>query len=373
MVVDAAKAVEVATASGDAQQIHAAAKALEAIVRGEVPVAAPAAPVVAADPEAQKTDVLESNEPAAQEERPQAATETIAEPAPGESEAVAEEAPAAEAEPAEASEPAEAAAPAEPPPAPKPAAKPVVAMRGDDRPGMRKAEAAPAGRGGKFGDRKDARSGPGGKPGGKPSGPRQSTDNKFEPYRPEREDRGPRDDRGAFSDRRDSGARSDDRGARPTFEDRGPRLGDAAFRAQREAFEAANLALKKLHVQAHGEVLTNVISAWEKRDAALLPSAQDLGKVITPAVLGTWAKAVTTPSGKDAAESLLRLEMAAEVPTPAEHISARRMMQLQLLTKRNAPAPADTWGEDTAKVLAADFDAANARRVQTVLKVLLKR
>ena len=65
--------------------------------------------------------------------------------------------------------------------------------------------------------------------------------------------------------------------------------------------------------------------------------------------------------------------MAAEVPTPAEHISARRMMQLQLLTKRNAPAPAETWGEDTAKVLAAAYDAANARRVQTVLKVLLKR
>ena len=164
-----------------------------------------------------------------------------------------------------------------------------------------------------------------------------------------------------------------DREQRPAFEERGPRLGDAAFRAQREAFEAANMALQKLHVQAHGEVLTNVIAAWEKRDAALLPSAQDLGKVLTPAVLGTWAKAVVTPSGKDAAESLLRLEMAAEVPTPAEHISARRMMQLQLLTKRNAPAPLDTWGEDTAKVLAADFDAANARRVQTVLKVLLKR
>jgi ATP-dependent RNA helicase SUPV3L1/SUV3 len=52
-----------------------------------------------------------------------------------------------------------------------------VARRGDDRPGMKKAEPAAAGRGGKFGDRKDAR------PGSKPGGPRQSTDNKFEPYR----------------------------------------------------------------------------------------------------------------------------------------------------------------------------------------------
>ena len=49
------------------------------------------------------------------------------------------------------------------------------------------------------------------------------------------------------------------------------------------------------------------------------------------------------------------------------------MLQLQLLTKRNAPAPAETWGEDTAQVLAADFDAGNARRVQNVLKALLKR
>ncbi len=354
MVVDAAKAVELATASGDAQQIHAAAKALEAIVRGQVPVAA----------------ALESNQPLRQDLRASDATETIADDAP-----VAEQAAEAVAEPVteptadaapEADEAAEAdkapAAPAEPLAVPKVVAKPVVAMRGDDRPGMRKAEPAPAGRGGKFGDRKDAR------PGSKPGGARQSTDNKFEPYRAEREDRAPR-----FADRRDAGARSDDRGVRPAFEERGPRLGDAAFRAQREAFEAANMALQKLHMQAHGEVLTNLLTAWEKRDPAQLPSAQDLGKVVTPAVLATWTKAVATPSGKDAAESLLRLEMAAEVPTPAEHISARRMMQLQLLTKRNAPAPAETWGEDTAKVLAADFDAANARRVQTVLKVLLKR
>ena len=344
MVVDAAKAVELATASGDAQQIHAAAKALEAIVRGQVPVAAASEsnqPLRQDVPAPDATETIATDTPVAQQ-----AAEAVAEPVV---EAIADAAPEAD----EAAEPAEApAAPAEPLPVPKAVAKPVVAMRGDDRPGMRKAEPAPAGRGGKFGDRKDAR------PGSKPGGARQSTDNKFEPYRAEREDRAPR-----FADRSE----------RPAFEERGPRLGDAAFRAQREAFEAANMALQKLHMQAHGEVLTNLLTAWEKRDPAQLPSAQDLGKVVTPAVLATWAKAVTTPSGKDAAESLLRLEMAAEVPTPAEHISARRMMQLQLLTKRNAPAPAETWGEDTAKVLAADFDAANARRVQTVLKVLLKR
>jgi len=352
MVLDASKAVEAATASGDVQKIHAAAKALEAIVRGQVPVpaaAAPAAPSVeAALADANATPVSKGNEAVAQAESEQVATETIAEAAP--TDAVEE---AAATEFAESSEPA--SEPAEPAPAPKPAPKPVIARRGDDRPGMKKAEPAAAGRGGKFGDRKDAR------PGSKPGGPRQSTDNKFEPYREGRDDRGPR------------GADRGDRNARPAFEERGPRLGDAAFRAQREAFEAANQALKKLAMQAHGEVLTNLLTAWEKRDPEQLPSVQDLGKAVPAAVRNRWVQAVSTPSGKDASEALLRLEIAAELPTPAEHISARRMLQLQLLTKRNAPAPAETWGEDAAQVLAADFDPANARRVQNVLKALLKR
>ena len=379
LVVDAAKAVEAATASGDAQQIHAAAKALEAIVRGQVPVAAPAALVPLE--KAEKAENSAPNDAEAQEIRAQAATETVASenlapenltsentaPDSAVDEAAAiEETAIAEAEAKNETAAQAVGETAATPAAPSKPAKPIVAMRGDDRPGARRAEPASDSRGGKFGDRRDAGK-PGAKPGGRPGGPRQSTDNKFEPYRPEREGR---DDR----------PRQDSRDQRPAFEERGPRLGDAAFRAQREAFEAANQALKKLHVQAHGEVLTNVIAAWEKRDAALLPSVQDLGKVVTAGVLGTWAKALSTsasaPLGKDAAESLtslLRLEMAAEVPTPAEHISARRMLQLTLLTKRNAAAPVDTWGEDTAKVLAGNFDAGNARRVQNVLKVLLKR
>ncbi|MES2281737.1 MAG: DUF349 domain-containing protein [Pseudomonadota bacterium] len=358
MVLEASKAVAAATASGDAQQIHAAAKALEAIVAGKVPVPAPAAPAaqVAAAPAPvapAETDLSPSVEAvlAAGDAPADAPAEESAQP-------VLEAAAQAAAEDfAEAGQPANPdPVTAEPAPAPKAPPKPIVAMRGDDRPGMRKPEAAPAGRGGKFGDRKDSR-GPGG-PGGKPGGPRQSTDNKFEPYRADREERGPR------------GA---DRNARPAFEERGPRLGDAAFRAQREAFEAANMALKKHAMQAHGEVLTNLLTAWEKRDPEQLPSAQDLGKVVTPAVRSSWVKAVSTPSGKDASEALLRMEIAAELPTPAEHISARRMLQLQLLTKRNAPAPTETWGEDAAQVLAGDFDAAKARRVQNALKALLKR
>ncbi|MES2192151.1 MAG: DUF349 domain-containing protein [Pseudomonadota bacterium] len=346
MVLEASKAVAAATASGDAQQIHAAAKALEAIVAGKVPVPA-AAPAPAgagpADTLPNVEAVLTAGDVPAGVPAEEAAKPVLEVAADAAAEDFAEAGQSANPDPVA----------AEPAPAPKAPPKPIVAMRGDDRPGARRPEAAPAGRGGKFGDRKDSRG-----PGGKPGGPRQSTDNKFEPYRADREERGPR------------GA---DRHARPAFEERGPRLGDAAFRAQREAFEAANMALKKLAMQAHGEVLTHLLAAWEKRDPEQLPSAQDLGKAVTPAVRNSWVKAVSTPSGKDASEALLRMEIAAELPTPAEHISARRMLQLQLLTKRNAPAPAETWGEDAAQVLAGDFDAAKARRVQNALKALLKR
>jgi hypothetical protein len=90
-------------------------------------------------------------------------------------------------------------------------------------------------------------------------------------------------------------------------------------------------------------------------------------------VRGAWSQALSAPATDDAAEALLRLEMAAEAPTPAEHISARRMLQLQLLTRRNDPAPAQTWGQDVARVLSSAIDAASARRLQNVLKTLLRK
>jgi hypothetical protein len=338
-VLEASKAVAEATASGDAQKIHAAAKALEAVVRGQVPVAVAAVPLAASSPA-----TAEAAAPAADPVvAPVAEADTSAEVA-------------AEAAPDAAAPSEEAATEVEPAPAPapaKPAPKPVVAMRGDDRPGLRKAEPAPAGRGGKFGDRKDAR------PGSKPDArPRTGMENKFEPHRDDRAERGGRGDR--FSER-------------PAFEERGPRLGDAAFRAQREAFESANLALKKLHEQAHGEVLTHLLTAWEKRDPAQLPSAQDLGKPVPATTRTRWAQALSAPAKGDAAEALLRLEIATELPTPAEHISARRMLQLQLLTRRNAPAPHETSVDDMAQVFGSAFEAAQARRVQNILKALLKR
>ena len=137
--------------------------------------------------------------------------------------------------------------------------------------------------------------------------------------------------------------------------------------------EHAQLALKKLAAQAHGEALTQLLTAWEKRDAALLPSAQELGSGVTASVRSAWTQALSAAPKGDPSEAMLRLEMAAEAPTPAEHLAARRMLQLQLLTRRNDPAPAQTWGQDAARVLASASDAASARRLQNVLKTLLRK
>jgi len=317
VVLEASKALEAANATGDAQKIKAAMSALEAALRGQ----AQAAAAVAAAGQDSGAPVPEAAAPAAEPAQP--AAEGTAEAPSGT---------AAE----------EAAAPPEPP---KPTPKPVIAMRGDDRPGMKKAEPAVPARGGRFGDRK----GPGG------------------PGRPgeRRDDRGGRDARGEGR----AGGRFGDRGV----EERGPRLGDVAFRAQRDALEHAQMALKKLAAQAHGEALTQLLAAWEQRSADQLPGTHELGKAVSPAVRASWSQALAAAPGGDAAEALLRLEIASEAPTPAEHLAARRALQLQLLTRRHDPSPAQTWGQDVARVLASGHDAGAARRLQNALRTLLRR
>ncbi len=348
MVLQAAKALDAANATGDAQAIRTAMAALEAALQGQALAQAEVHTAGAQENEAkvavQTTDAGE-NKALALVEPAQAATETVAV-----TDASGEE-PAVEV-------PAEAAAPA---PAPKPAPKPVIAMRGDDRPGMKKdAPAAPGARGaGKWGDRKDSNT----------RGPRDLTPGPRSDDRPG----APRGD-GRTGGRFGSDSRSGGYESRPEA----PRLGDAAFRAQRDALEQAQYALKKLAVQAHGEALTQLLAAWEKRDPALVPGAQDLGNRAPPATRNAWLQALGAASAAPAKASdphvaLLRLEMAAEVPTPAEDLDARRSLQLQLLTRRNDPPPAQTWGQDTAAVLASPFNPQAARRVQNVLKVLLKK
>lgn len=218
--------------------------------------------------------------------------------------------------------------------APKPVvpAKKVVAVRGDDRPGQKKTEPVVAGR---FGDKPGAR----------------------------------RNDR-------DAPARRSDRDAprsRDAFAERGPRLGDAAYRAQRHAVEQAEAALKKLAMQAHGEVLVHLLSAWQERQAEQLPATKELGQRITAAQRQDWVHAIKAEAKGDPATSLLRLEMAAEVSTPADHQADRRALQLQLLTKRHEAPPAQTWAHDVAVVLQAAYTPEAAQRLQNVLRVLLRR
>ena len=296
MVLDAAKALEAANASGDAQAIRSAMNALESAFQAQAQAAS---------------------------QQPKPAAET---PAPATAEP-AEQAPSAE-------------TPSETPPAPQAPRKPVVAVRGDDRPGMKKAEPAPAAARGRPADRRDGR--------------------------------GPRDAEPGRRPQAYGAGRPTERGERGMGQE-APRLGDAAFRAQREALEHAQLALRKLAAQAHGEALSRLLEAWEKRDASLMPSGQEFGGRVTAAIRTLWTQALSAASSGEAATALLRLEMAAEVPTPADQLDARRALQLQLLTRRNDPAPAQTWGQDVARVLASGFDAGQGRRLQNVLKAMLRR
>ena len=329
-VIDASKALDAANASGDVVQIRAAMGALDAALRGQAlqakavqsaPAVQPAAAAAVHETASNETADSTTHDAAPADKAEMASGEGAQEDAAlSTTDAIGEQTPA----------PAPAAAV-------KPA-KPVVAVRGDDRPGQKRTE-APTGRDG----RRDARPGErGARPGA---------------------DRGP--GRG--------GDRFADRAPRGDFrEDRGPRLGDAAFRAQREAMERAEMSLRKLAAQAHGETLTRLIGAWQGRQADALPSSQELGKAVPAPVRQAWIQAVGAEAKAPAATALLRLEMAAEVPTPADQLNARRALQLQLLTQRNQPGPKETWAQDVAQVLSGPHEEATARRLQNALKNLLR-
>jgi ATP-dependent RNA helicase SUPV3L1/SUV3 len=313
-VLDASHTLEKAIAAGDASAIRQAMQHLNDVSLGRAPAATSAPQAAAAETnptEAPAVATVEAATDETSEASVDVATETSVEVA-------AEPAPVVKA------------------PAP---AKKVVAVRGDDRPGQKKTEPTPAGR---FGDKPGARrnDGPPGRRGPDTAGPRRGAD-------------APR--------------------GRDAFEPRGPRLGDAAFRAQRHALEQADNALRRLAMQAHGETLVNLMSAWEQRQAEQLPAAKELDSRVSAAQRQAWSQALQAAPQGAADNALLRLEMAAEVPTPAAHVDARRALQLQLLTKRHDAPPLQTWAQDVASVLAAPFDAEAARRVQAALKVLLKR
>ena len=313
MVLEASHALEKAIAQGDVSAIRQAMQHLNQVVTAQ-PGSAAANPV--------------PPEPTVQAEAPLSSEVSLPSEAPVSSEATVSDGQVAEEQStiSEISEPIKAEAK---PPMP---AKKVVAVRGDDRPGQKKTEPVVAGR---FGDKPGAR----------------------------------RNERDAPSRRSDRDAPR----SRESFAERGPRLGDTAFRAQRHAVELAEAALKKLAMQAHGEVLVHVLSAWKLRQAEQLPAAKELGQRITAAQRQEWVQAIATDAKGESSTALLRLEMAAEVNTPADHQADRRALQLQLLTKRHEAPPAQTWAHDVATVLQAAFTSDTEQRLQNVLRVLLRR
>ena len=307
-VVTAAQALQAANKSGNVSAIKQAMNQLEAVMRGEA--AAPTAEVVSA--ELVPTDQAKASEtPVAEVSSSETSSLEVADQPPSE------------------------------PAPPKPAqSKPVVAVRGDDRPGMKKAEPeAPRGR----------------------------------PRERQAKGRDTRDGRDAHGTKRSN--RAHESGRPPVSL---PRLGDAAFRAQRDALDQAQAALRQLAAMAHGESLTQMLRAWEHRSAEQMPSVQELGSRVSPTVRTLWLQALAAEpklaaGSTDLNMAILRLEMASEVPTPASELDARRALQLQLLTRRHDPSPIQTWGQDVARMLSGPWDEAIGRRLQAALKVLLRK
>ena len=220
------------------------------------------------------------------------------------------------------------------PPAPP---RKVVAVRGDDRPGAGPAGAKP------LVARDDAR-----RDGRKDSRP----------------GRGDGRDARSGRDARDGAASAG----------RTPRLSDGVFRLHRQAVEHAEIALKKLAAQAYGEALTQLLHAWQARQPDAIPQGSGLGGKVAVQARSLWAQTLgQAAQGSVASDLVVRLEIAADVPTPAAHQGERRSMQLQLLTRRNDPSPEQTWAQDVNKVLQGAYDEAVAQRLQPVLKTLLRR
>ena len=355
LVLEASKALQAANASGDGQQIRAAIAALEAAIKGQTAAKVVETAAISAENESKTALAGVNTASEAIENIANTSTQYVTinstEGASPVEQAEAQEVADVEADAiADAAEEAEKAAaePVEPVEPPKPGVpKKVIAVRGDDRPGMKKAEPAPAG---KFGDRKFG-------------------------------DRKPGGDRDGRSDSR--GPRPDGRGDRfcrprraPSLRRPWPTLGRCRLPRPARGFGICPVRSQKARRRCAWRGFGATLDAWKERAADKVPSAQDLGKQLPPTARTAWTSALAAaPAGKqaDADTALLRLEMAAELPTPAEHLAARRMLQLQLLTKRNDPAPAQTWTADAAKVFANGFDDGAARRVQNALKVLLKR
>ena len=215
-------------------------------------------------------------------------------------------------------------------------------MRGDDRPGMKKAEPMPAGRGGKFGDRK------------RRAGRRPGARGEFEPRRP-----------------RTAAAASATTAASRTAA-RAWATRPSAPSARRSSTRSRRL--RKLAAQAHGEALTQLMTAWEQRvgRAGAEPAGAGQGRgaarcarswvqALAPRRAGDAGEAAAAPGDRrrsaDAGRAHRRPPHAATaVAHPPQRPGARAD-----LGRRTRPA---CWPRPTTR--------GAARRLQNVLKALLR-
>lgn len=114
------------------------------------------------------------------------------------------------------------------------------------------------------------------------------------------------------------------RGLRPPREDRGPRLGDTcAFAPSVTRSRAPRPPCASWRRRRRAKSSPNCWVPGNNDGAALL-TRRTWGAACRRRSPFTWAQAISGAPGGDAGEALLRLEMAADVPTPADQLDAAR-------------------------------------------------
>lgn len=163
-VMEASKAVESAVAKGDASAIRAAMQNLEKVSRGELPTAAPSSAPAGTNAVSETAAAATETAQVATEASPEA---TEASPEAKETLAATAESSDKSPESSDSTEvKTESPSESTPPPVPKAAPRPVVAVRGDDRPGQKRTELPSQGGRGRDG-KPSVKGTMGGKAGGK--------------------------------------------------------------------------------------------------------------------------------------------------------------------------------------------------------------
>ncbi|MDI9336249.1 MAG: hypothetical protein QM520_04385 [Gammaproteobacteria bacterium] len=139
------------------------------------------------------------------------------------------------------------------------------------------------------------------------------------------------------------------------------------------ALVEAKKTLKELKQRVYGDLVQQIVDAWEQRNVELLPSLRDLGKQVNATMRSKWLDALSKVAHTEELGAwLLRLEVAADVPSPAEFVTQRRLLMLSNLSSKNKSPPSLTWAEDLAQVFLGTFNQRAGQRMVKILPALLK-